>query len=70
MTEDSKRAFARWLATWGALAAFLAMFAGGLAWGLSINAEWPLVIAFMLGWFLAFTLDYVGTMRSRKGRWL
>ena len=70
MTEDSKRAFARWLAGWGALIAFLAVFGYGIAWGASINAEGPLVITFMLGYALAIALNLLGTMRSTKGRWL
>jgi hypothetical protein len=65
MTEDAKRAFARNLATWGALAAFLTVFGGIVAtWGVNWDlAFWPALAA-------AVTAERLGTMRSTKGRWL
>jgi hypothetical protein len=62
MTENSKRAFARWLATWGAPAAFLAMFAGGLAIGLEGDA------AAILAFFPAAMIEGLVLARKRKGR--
>jgi hypothetical protein len=68
MTEDTKCACARTLATWGALVAFLGVFGSIIIFG-----DWGapgVELGFWCALFAAITCERLGTMRSTKGRWL